>query len=440
MRMRNFLYKNGLRSIVMYTKNQLIRVITDQREALLARPLGVERQALSMMKGYIDIPHVIVITGLRRSGKSTLMRQIIKTYFHDTDFYYVNFEDERLFNFQASDFNLIYEAQLELYGKQSTFFIDEIQGVPEFDRFIRRFYDSGFKFFISGSNASLLRLDISTRLTGRHLDINLKPFRFSEFLKLKGATIPAPGAMETESRVMIKKLFDEYLVTGGMPERLVYGQDEILDRIYDDIVVKDVAVRHSITDVKSLRELYQYLVANFCRKFSYNGLLKFTSIGSANTIKAYIGHLEDTYFACIVPKYEHSVKKQIVNDKKFYVVDNGFIKRISPMVTVDKGWLLENLVVSVLKNGDNVFYYSKDKECDIIMKENNATIRAIQVTRELTADNKKREIDGLMEAMNEFRLSEGLILTEDQDDDIPVNGRHIVVKPVWKWAVETGVR
>jgi hypothetical protein len=111
--------------------------------------------------------------------------------------------NERLLNFPVGDFDSIYEALLELYGKHGTFFIDEIQAVPEFDRFIRRFYESGFKFFISGSNASLLRLDISTRLTGRHVDVTLKPFSFPEFLKLLDVTIHDPVKLGTEVRVTI---------------------------------------------------------------------------------------------------------------------------------------------------------------------------------------------------------------------------------------------
>nr|MDO8087748.1 ATP-binding protein [Candidatus Sigynarchaeum springense] len=420
----------------MLTKTQLLRILSDQRDALLAQPTGIERQVIARIKEYVGIPHVVVITGLRRSGKSTLMRQIIKSYYNDSDFYYVNFEDERLLGFQAGEFNLIYEVLLELFGKQSTFFIDEIQAVPEFDRFIRRFYDSGFKFFISGSNASLLRLDISTRLTGRHVDVTLKPFSFPEFLKLRDVGIPDPAKLATEARVRMKTLFDEYLVTGGMPERLIYKREEIIDHIYDDIVIKDVAVRHGITDVRSLRELYQYLVANFCRKYSFNGLQKVTSVKSANTIKAYVGHLEDTYLAIVVPRFEYSVKKQIVAAKKFYVVDNGFVKRVSPTVTVDKGWLLENLVVATLHDPGNVFYYGRDKECDVVLKEGNAISIAIQVTRELTPENTAREVGGLVEAMTDLHLGGGIVITEDQEYELAVGGKRVDVVPAWRWALD----
>ncbi len=424
----------------MIAKSQLLRILADQREALLRRPVGIEREILPQMASFMTVPHVIVICGLRRCGKSTLMRQIIQKYYHDADFYYINFEDERLLNFNASDFNLVYEAQLELVGQKSVFFIDEIQVVPDFDRFIRRFYESGMKFFISGSNASLLRQDIGSRLTGRHVDIIIKPFSFREFLKAKHVDVPSPGTLvtfTTETRVFFKKLFDEYLLTGGMPERIVFGSEEILDHVYDDIVIKDVVVRHGITDVKSVRELYRYLISNFCRKFSYNRLANTIGIGSANTVKTYIQQLEDTYLAIIVPKFEFSVRKQIIADKKFYILDTGFIKRISPVLTHDKGWFMENHVISTLKSGDNVSYFSGIGECDVIVKENQS-LSAIQVTQELGLQNKQREVDGLAEALSTLRTKTGLIITEDQEDEMRVGDMLVPVKPAWKWALEQG--
>jgi hypothetical protein len=150
----------------MFDKDQFKYILADQRAAILNKPAGIERALLSDIDKTIDLPHVVVITGLRRVGKSTLMRQIIQKYYNDERFYYINFEDERLFRFQAGDFNLLYEALIELYGEQKTFFIDEIQNVEHFENFVRRFYDTGFKFFITGSNANLLSREISTKLTG----------------------------------------------------------------------------------------------------------------------------------------------------------------------------------------------------------------------------------------------------------------------------------
>src|SRR3989338_10029192 len=166
----------------MISTDKLKQTLIEQRETILQKTMGIERTILKFLEKKVKLPHVVVLTGLRRSGKSTLLRQLMKKQYDDKDFYYVNFEDERLFNFKAEDFNIIYEALVELFGEKKTFFIDEIQNVHNFENFVRRFYDSGFKFFITGSSAKLLSNEIGTKLTGRHVDIVVKPFSFAEFL------------------------------------------------------------------------------------------------------------------------------------------------------------------------------------------------------------------------------------------------------------------
>src|SRR3989344_5396982 len=168
----------------MLTKEQLKKILEEQRDSILKKKLGVERILLDGIENKRKLPHIVVITGIRRSGKSTLLRQIIKRYYKDEDFYYINFEDERLFDFKAENFNDIYESLLELFGEKKTFFIDEIQNIANFENFVRRFYDNGFKFFITGSNAKLLSKELGTKLTGRHVDIVVRPFSFLEFLKM----------------------------------------------------------------------------------------------------------------------------------------------------------------------------------------------------------------------------------------------------------------
>jgi len=170
---------------------------------------------------------------------------------------------------------------------------------------------------------------------------------------------------------MLKKHFADFLVSGGMPEYVQYGDPEILARVYEDIVIKDIVARYKVDNVKGLKELYQYLITTVSQRFSYNSLKKFIKINSANTIKKYVDYLEETYFISQVSKFDYSLKKQIINDKKVYVVDNGFIPQISLKFTKDDGWLLENVVFLELKNYGEVFYYSGKFECDFVVAENN---------------------------------------------------------------------
>src|SRR3990167_4904776 len=186
--------------IIMLSEAEIREILARQRENILNKKYGIERTVLREVESKIKLPHVVVLTGLRRSGKSTLLRQLIKKHYKDEDFYYINFEDERLFNFPASEFNKLYEVLISLFGAQKTFFIDEIQNVSGFETFVRRFYEEGFKFFITGSSAALLSRELGTKLTGRHVDIVVKPFSFLEFLKMKKCNVENDALYKTESK------------------------------------------------------------------------------------------------------------------------------------------------------------------------------------------------------------------------------------------------
>jgi len=422
----------------MLSDEQIKIILVEQREFMLKKEFGIERNILQEVDKKIRLPHVIVLTGLRRGGKSTLLRQIIKKYYSDNNFYYINFEDERLFNFPANEFNKIYESLISLFGNKKTFFIDEIQNIPNFETFVRRFYEMGFKFFITGSSANLLSKELGTKLTGRHVDILVKPFLFDEYLRLKKFILKENDAYKTEERAKINKYFEEYLLRGGMPEYSIYNDAEILSKIYDDIILKDIVSRYKVENVSNLKELYQYVITNFANKFSLNSLKKATKIGSVNTIKKYLYYLEETYFVKIMNKFDYSLKKQLVNDKKIYILDNGFVSIISKKINKDLGWLLENLVFNSLNKEYGIFYYSQRGECDFLLVKNKEIERAIQVCWELTDNNREREIKGLLEAMEEYKLKEGLILTNNQEEEIRIKDKKIKIMPVWKWLLVGG--
>jgi predicted AAA+ superfamily ATPase len=421
----------------MLSEDKIKEILIRQRDVILKKDYGVERDLLREIEKKLSLPHVIVLTGLRRSGKSTLLRQIIKKYYNDENFYYINFEDERLLGFKASDFNRLYEALVSLFGESKAFFLDEVQNVAHFETFIRRFYEEGFKFIITGSSAALLSREIGTKLTGRHIDITLKPFSFPEFLSLKGVKPTKELWLRTESRIEIKKHFEDYLSRGGMPEYLVFGDQELLAEVYNDIVMKDIVARYKVEDALTLRQLYLYLISNVSSRFSFNSLKKFTDVKSVNTIKKFIGYLEQTYFATTINKFDYSFKKQVVNDKKLYLADNGFINVLSRTFSKDKGKLLENLVFTNLNTDYEVTYFTDSKsECDFVAAKNRQVLCAIQVCYEINEKNRERELNGLLAAMKEYDLKEGLLLTNAQEEEIKINGRKVTAMPVWKWLIE----
>ncbi len=419
------------------SKETLKQVLVEQREGFLRKETGVERELLAEAASLMELPHVVVITGLRRCGKSTLLRQIAAKYLDDARFFYVNFEDERLIGFPAGHFQDILEAQVELFGNQKIFLVDEIQQNEGFESYVRRLTDQGYKFVITGSNARLLSSEISTKLTGRHTDITLYPFSFSEYLNLKNISHTGNNIYRGEQRALIRRGFGRFLANGSMPEYTIFNDDEIIFRMYEDIIYKDIAVRHKITNVRPMRELYHYLVSNICRPFSYRNLTRVTGIESPVTVRSYIDYLEQTYFIRQVSKFDFSIKKQLVNNKKVYVIDNAFFRKLSFSFSGDKGWLLENLVANALAREGELFYFEGKQACDFILKKQQS-FTAFQVTLELNDQNREREVSGLMEAMAALDLDSGHLITLDEEGEWEEGKYRITMLPAWKWMLEGG--
>jgi len=221
-----------------------------------------------------------------------------------------------------------------------------------------------------------------------------------------------------------------------MPEYTLFQDEEIIRRNYDDIVMRDILLRKKVENVHAAKEIYLYLISNFAQRFSYNSLHKVVTSVSINTIRKYIGYLEESYFAKMVNKFDFSVGKQLANDKKIYICDNAFIMNISTRVGVDKGWLLENLVVNNLEPVNGIFYYSGKKECDFITMEHKKIGSAYQVCWELNDKNLNRETEGIVEALDHIGLKQGRILTYDQEDERIVRDKKIIITPVWKWLLD----
>ena len=418
-------------------KERLKQVLIEQRNDFLKKKQGVEREKLTEAGKYLKLPHIYVISGIRRCGKSTLLRQIAAKYYAGNNFYFLNFEDERLYNFNVTEFNRILELQIELFGNHNTFIIDEIQNVNAFELFLRRLSDSGYKFIVSGSNSELLSGELATKITGRHIETILQPFNFREYLRFNKIEIDLKDLYLTEKRATVSRFFEKYFIEGGMPEYLTYKTDEIIARMYEDILIKDIAVRNGITNIVQLRELSRFLITNFGRRFSYNSLQKAISLGSVNTAKNYCSYLEQSYLVISITRFDHSLKKQQRNDKKAYVADHAIIRNVSTQLTKDSGRVLENIAANNLSSENSLFYYSGKKECDFVAIDKNKKIKLYQICADLNQDNFKRETSGILEGMKFFQLTEGNILTNSQEEIIENEGRIIHVIPLWKWLLNS---
>lgn len=414
----------------------LKEVILEQRDFIDRAEQGIEREVLLNLKKYFKLPHTLVVSGIRRVGKSTLLVQLMRNFYKDTS-YYFNFEDERLLNFESNDFNALYELMIELFGEKKVFFFDEIQNVKGWENFVRRMQDRKFKFFITGSNASLLSKELGTKLTGRYLSQKLYPFSFKEFLSFKNYKFQPNNLYKTVERGKLKKFFNVYLKEGGMPEYLQYQNKEVLKNVYEDILYRDIAVRYDIKETKSLRELALYFLTNLGGLFSYNKLKKNLSLGSVNTVKSYTEHLENSFLIFTINLFSYSLKQQAVAPKKVYCLDNGLANAVSFRFSRDRGKFLENLVFIELKRRNEDIYYYKTKnnlEVDFLLKKGRKVKQLIQVSQNLKENKtKEREINGLITALKELKLKQGLILTEDEEEVITLKGIKIIIQPIYKW-------
>jgi len=403
----------------MLLKETLRDVVRSQMAELAGFDYGVEREALGRID--LSLPFAQVISGVRRCGKSTLLKQLMRK---APGFYYFNFEDPRAASFDTGDFQKLDEVFAEEFGEAAHYFFDEIQNAPKWELFVRSRLDRKKHFLITGSNASLLSRELGTRLTGRHLAMELFPFSFGEFLLFSGKK---PGVDS----------FDEYLEKGGFPEYLKYRRAEILQELLNDIMSRDIAVRHRLKSLKTMKEIAVFLLSNVGKEFSYNSIKKTFGLGSVNTAISFISYLEDSYLLFTVPKFDYSQKKQIANQKKVYSVDNGLSSANSVSFSADKGRMLENAVFLHLKRkSKSIFYFSGKNECDFLVKEKEKISTAVQACLELNEDNKERETKGLLEAMQKFGLKEGLIITRSQEDKIREKNKTITIKPAWKWMLE----
>ena len=415
-------------------REQLTEVIKDQM-TMRWKESYIPRNAFSRIDSLKTISSVIIISGVRRCGKSTFLQQIRNS--ETKQDYYMNFDDERLINFSVEDFQKLYELFIEMYGEQQVFYFDEIQNIPGWERFVRRLHDQGNKLYITGSYASMLSRELGTHLTGRFVQIELYPFSFGEYLLNKKISHDIKF-LGTKDKAVYKRNFNDYFVSGGIPEYIQSYERKYLKTMYESILYRDIVARYKITRDHELKELVYFCASNVSKEISYNSLKKIIGVNSQTTVKDYLSYLENAYLLFLLPRYDYSVKRQILAPKKIYIIDNALALQLGTRNSSDQGRLLENLVFIQLKRSEQeIYYYSGKRECDFVIKEGNRIIHAIQVTLSLeNEETRQREINGLIEAMEAYGLATGLILTEDEEDEITVNTYKITILPVWKWLLQ----
>jgi len=395
----------------MVLQSTIHQTVESQRENQAARAIGLKREALRELPDLSS--HALIVSGIRRCGKSTLLFQLLKEKYPEA--FYLNFEDIRLYEFEKKDFTRL--DKVIALGKSRILLFDEIQIVDGWERYVRQKLDENYRIVITGSSASLLSKELGTKLTGRQITKELFPFSYREFNQFRQLKPSQDSVLQ-------------YLNTGGFPEFVKQGLNEILNHVFDDILIRDIAVRYGLREVKTLQRLALYLISNVGNLITANKLKSMFEVGSTNTITEYLAHLEDSYLFQLVPKFSYSQRKQLVNPRKVYAIDTGMITVNSGSFTDDDGRKLENLVYLHLRRRyREIYYFSEKRECDFVVFNKGKAVTALQVCLDLNPDNIDREIEGLLSALEELKLKEGSIVTLDQEDRFEKAGRVINVIP-----------
>lgn len=428
-----YFYMNEVIWKSKWSREQIKAMLLEQFEAFWQYDTGTVRTQLAKIEQAASLPHAVIVSGLRRAGKSTLLAQMAHKMGQD-GFYYLNFEDDRFIDFQAGDFNDLYQVLVEVFGQRSTFIIDEIQNISGWEHFVRRFMDQGFKFYITGSNAALLSRELGTRLTGRYVPIELFPFSFKEFLSFRHDPIPSLGQMTTVDAAQLRRALDDYLHLGGIPDALKYPDIPLLRTLYDDVLYRDIATRYRIEAVSALKELAFTLMSNPASLVSYNKLKNRFRLGSVNTIKNYISYMVNSWLIFTLNIYDYSVKRQQIAPKKIYGIDLGLINAIGFQFSPNTGKLLENLVFLALRQQTNeIYYYTSPESYEVDFYLPNSR-QLIQVTQHMDNPNtRKREVRAIEAATHHLKVEQALILSEVSEGPQMIGGIPVEIRSIAEW-------
>jgi len=388
---------------------------------------GILRTQLTEVEQAGKVPHAVIVSGMRRVGKSTLLAQMAHRLGKE-QFYYINFEDDRFLGFQAD----LYQVLIEVFGERKIFIVDEVQNISGWEHFVRRFMDTGFKFYITGSNASLLSKELGTRLTGRYVPIELFPFSFKEFLEFRKSAMPDFHRMTTADHGRLQSSLQSYLQSGGVPDALKYPEMSLLCILYDDVLYRDIATRYRLDDVTAIRELAFYLLSNPTGLISFNKLKDRFRVGSVNTIKNYIGYMENSWLLFTLNVYDYSVKRQQIAPKKIYCIDTGLVNAVG--FSPNTGKLLENLIFLALRRKTKDIYYFSSPggyEVDFYLPDKG---QLIQVTQNLSQSaTRDREIRALENAIKNVKVQSALILAEANEDPFDIDGVPVEIRSAAQW-------
>jgi hypothetical protein len=435
-------------------KEELLEILHDWNFWRQELECGRER------KGYIETCQrllktnvVVAITGVRRSGKSYIMRGALKKLASDgldpKNTLMVNFEDRRFPELYPKLLDELYETYLEFLkpDKKPFIFLDEIHNVPKWEKWVRTMHELGkAKITISGSSSKLLAGELATVLTGRHLDISVFPLSFKEFLQFKNIGIKDKLDIASK-KTEIRGAFNEYFEYGGFPEVVLSSEKkQLLLTYFDDIITRDIEKRFRPKKTGKLRELARFYLTNVSNPVTFNSLKNHLDT-TTNTIEKYSAYLEEANIIFFVKRHSYKVREQEKSPRKVYAIDVGLANAIGFKFSSNAGKNAENIVAIRLKKDaredtNTGLYYWKDaqgREVDFVIKEGSMVKQLIQAcydTENLQA--KQRETKALLKASRELKCNSLLVITGEKEGEEKTKGKTIRYLPLWKWLLDNG--
>ena len=373
--------------------------------------------------------------GLRRAGKSYLLYQVAKTLFADVpveQIVFINFEDERLVELTHNELHQIVEAHKELFDSKPIFFLDEIQNVSNWQKFVRRLADEGYRVYISGSNAKMLSHEIATTLGGRFINKEIMPLSFQEYLHFNAINYTQLSAYKDE-RFDIIRAFETYFQFGGFPELIqLKDKREFLSNVYQRLFYGDIIARNSIQNVQLLKILIKKLAESVNNETSVNrikNLIKSTGISIGNnTLFEYLRYLEDAFMIGSISNFtSKDVERETA--KKYYFMDNGFVQLF---LNDQDTKLLENMIYLELRRRKmEIYFFKRITEVDFYIPDKNMLIQVAYSISDI--ETEKREVKALQNAMKELTITDAIIITHNEWKEIETKYGSIHVVPAWKW-------
>ncbi len=415
--------KKNIRELILSHKSE--------RDHLL-KGIYIPRSLLKKAKKSINTNIIKVIVGPRRAGKSIFSLQLLK----DTNFAYINFDDERLIDLK--DYDLIIKGIKEVYGDTKYLLFDEIQNLNRWEFFVNRLHRRGYNLIVTGSNSRLLSKEFATHLTGRYIQFHIYPFSFSEFLKVKKINYRDVSLLkETEGEML--NLLNDYLLMGGFPEVVIKSLEpkNYLTSLFEGVLFKDVVKRYNLRYAKNLYDLSLYLISNFASEFSFTKLKNILRLKSVHTVQNYVQYLEEAFLFFSLSRFSYKLKEQLKAPRKTYIYDTGLATALRFGTSPDYGKMIENIVAIELLRQRKETYYYRDKngvEVDFVIKKGLNISELIQVSYNVSnLDTKKKEIKPLIKVQKVLSANKLTLITWNEEGEEKIGKNRIKIIPLWKW-------